>query len=198
MNHLKSRTLIFIIIIFTGAANAQDNSLKHDEILKIDLYLVKRSLVCLDDTDYPTCKSISIEDLDDKLTGKRSYNIEIPPKEIYYTNEKYKNLFYDITRFMDEYQNKEYQLEYNRRSSILLIIQNDYSADEKISIKRSSCKTLFDEPINEYASSPEFTLRKNERWFNHQNALFFHPAYKCKFEIKSENQDKTWVLHFIK
>ncbi len=198
MKHLKSRTIIIILFIFTTTVTAQDNSLKHDDILKIDVYLVERSQVCLDGTDYPNCKSIGIEDLDDILFGKLSYSIKIPPDEVYISDEKYKSLFYDITRFRKEYHEKDFQLDYSKSKSILLIIRNESLSDEMISIERSKCRTLSNEPIDKYAFSPDFKLRYKERWFNHQNALFFHPAYKCEFEIKAKSQKRSWVLHFMK
>lgn len=197
MNHLKSQTIIFIFIMLTAAANAQDSSLKHDDILKIDVYLVERSKVCLDKTDYPKCKSIAIKELNDILKSKDidPYSIEIPPKVINYEN--YLELYFYIRDFKDDYVAKKFELAFDEKLSILLVIQNENLADQKISIIRSECKDVFNEPIGDYASSTDFTLRYKERWFNHQNALFFHPDYKCKFEIKAENQDKSWVLHFI-
>ena len=156
MNNLKSRMVLFILLVFPAAGIAQDDSLDHDDILNIKVCLVDRSQVCLNGTDYPNCKSVGIEGLD---------------------------------RILD--------IDYSGRKSILLIVQNDYPDDEKILIKRHKCATPLNEPTKEYITQTPVTLRHKERWFNHQNALFFHPEYKCKFEIAAMNRNKKWIIHFM-
>ncbi len=197
-NNLKSLIILIIPLIFPAIVVAQGDSLRHDDILNIKLCLVDRSQVCLEGTDYPNCKSIGIEALDSILEDKFMVTIQIPPQYIFYhKSDGLKRLAYDIKYYMKDYDNKNFNIDYNRRKSILLIIQNNYPEDEKILIKRKNCKSPVKEPINEYATHTSVTLRAKERWFNHQNALFFHPAYECKFEITAVNKNKKWILHFI-
>ena len=190
--------MLLMLLIFPATVGAQDKSLSHDDILKIKLCLVDRSQVCLEGTDYPNCKSIGIEALDSILEDKFIISLQIPPQYIFYhKSDGLKRLAYDIKYYMKEYDNKNFNIDYSGRKSILLIIQNDYPEDEKILIKRKNCESPLKEPVNEYATDTSVALRSKERWFNHQNALFFHPAYKCKFEITAVNNNKKWILHFI-
>lgn len=198
MQKLKSRIIVFILLIFPAAGVAQDDSLDHDDILNIKVCLVDRSQVCLNDTDYPNCESVGIEGLDSILENKFMVSIQIPPQYVFYNkSDGLKRLFYDIKSYMNEYDNKNFIIDYRERKSILLIIQNDNPDDEKILIKRHKCETPFNEPVDEYTTQTPVTLRHKERWFNHQNALFFHPAYKCTFEISAANSDKKWIIHFM-
>jgi hypothetical protein len=198
MNNLKSRMVLFILLVFPAAGIAQDDSLDHDDILNIKVCLVDRSQVCLNGTDYPNCKSVGIEGLDRILEDKFLVSLQISPQYVFYNkSEGLKRLFYDIKSYMNEYDNKNFNVDYSGRKSILLIIQNDYPDDEKILIKRHKCATPLKEPAKEYITQTPVTLRHRERWFNHQNALFFHPEYKCKFEIAAMNRNKKWIIHFM-
>jgi len=198
MQKLKSPIIVFILLILPAAGVGQDDSLDHDDILNIKVCLVDRSQVCLNGTDYPNCESVGIEGLDSILENKFMVSIQIPPQYVFYNkSDGLKRLFYDIKSYMNEYDNKNFSIDYRERKSILLIIQNDNPDDEKILIKRHKCETPFNEPVDEYTTQTPVTLRHKERWFNHQNALFFHPAYKCTFEIAAASSDKKWIIHFM-
>lgn len=197
----KFKLPIILLLVFYGTfyLNAQGDEPTHDDILNIRICLVERSQVCRNNTDYPNCDSVDIEDLDKLLEDKLRVPITIPPKQVFYSSsDQLKNLFYDINSFMDEYDSKNFNIDYNSRKSLLLIIRNDYHDNEKIIIRRYKCETPTREPISEYATDSTITLRHKERWFNHQNALFFHPAYKCKFEIMAESRKKRWIFNFMK